>query len=375
MKRIHLLILFTAIVASIFQSCNNQGNSSREGSDNSRIITRHAKLLTLVEHDGYTVARIKNPWDTTSILANYILLTDSSAAIDRDPNAVTISVPLKSSLVYSGVHGGAICELGALTAITSVADGGYFTHKDISQRIQSGLIADVGSSMSPSIEKIVEQSPAAILLSPYQNSGHGAIATLGIPIIEMADYMEPTPIGRAEWIKLLGLLYGKEREADSIFNSVRERYDSLCAITASVKNSPSVVTEIPVNGVWSLPAGKSYMSQMIRDAGASYPWADTKGSGSIEMQPAAVLDKAENASFWLIRSYGDLDKRKLKSDVPLSPNFEAFKNGNIFVCNTALSPLFDEFPFHPEKLLRDYIIIFHPELTPNEEPHYFNRIN
>lgn len=114
---------------------------------------------------------------------------------------------------------------------------------------------------------------------------------------------------------------------------------------------------------------------MISDAGATYPWADTNGTGSIEMQPAAVLDKAENAAFWLIRSYGALDKGKLASDAPISSNFEAFKNGNVFVCNTAISPLFDEFPFHPEKLLRDYIIIFHPELMQHEAPHYFNRID
>lgn len=257
MKRTHILILLLSVIATTFLSCNNRSATGQENPDDARIITHHAKLLTLTDHDGYSVASIKNPWDTTSLLATYILVKDSSAAINREPNAEIISVPLKSSLVYSGVHGGAICELGAMSAITSVAEGGYFTHKDISQRIQSGLIADVGSSMSPSIEKIVEQSPAAILLSPYQNSGHGAITSLGIPIIEMADYMEPSPIGRAEWIKLLGLLYGKEREADSIFNKVCESYDSLCTIATAANTRPTIITETPVNGVWSLRQAKA----------------------------------------------------------------------------------------------------------------------
>jgi iron complex transport system substrate-binding protein len=100
----------------------------------------------------------------------------------------------------------------------------------------------------------------------------------------------------------------------------------------------------------------------------------TEGAGSLKLDAAAVLDKAEMADFWLIRSFGPMTLAGLKESNPLNGHFKAVGDGGVYVCDTSVSPLFDEFPFHPERLLRDYAIIFHPALFPGERLRYFNQL-
>ncbi len=348
---------------------NSAGSSVGEGGDT---VTVRSDLLTLVDHDGYSVATVRDPWDSTRVMATY-LLVDRDVDEENLPqagNAVVLRVPLEKSLVYSGVHGGAVELLGEAERIAAVADGSYFTNPVLRKMIDGGRIADVGNSMSPSVERIVEIEPDAILTSPYQNSGHGAIESLAIPIVEMADYMESTPLGRAEWIKFIGRLYGERAKSDSIFAAVVGEYGRLRAVGRKAAEHPVVLVEQPVNGVWALPGGGSYMARMIADAGGVYPWAQVGGKGSIEQDPAAVLDKAENADFWFIRTYGALTLDGLKSNNPLNGRFRAAESGGVYVCDTSVSPLYDEFPFMPHLLLADYVAILHPSLGMDSVRYY-----
>lgn len=365
-----LLISTVSIVSTLsLGSCRHKGAAPIEGGDT---ITSQAQLLTLVDLGDYVVADVRNPWGD-GLLDRYILAPrDYSGEL---PEGTVIKVPLQSSVVYSGVYAGAIDELGAVGAITGVADAQYFGTPSVVSRIASGRIADIGNTMSPSVERVVDLDPDAIILSPYQDMEPGAVAKLGIPIVQFVDYMEATPLGRAEWIRLLGILYGNSSAADSIFSKVSADYAALTATAASAQNRPVVLTEQPLSGgSWDIPAGGSYMARLLNDAGANYPWSNTTGTGSLKFDAPAVIDKAADADFWIIRNFGPLSRQALGAGNPLNSHFKAFRTGNIYVCDTSSSPLFDEFPFHPERLLRDYIAIFHPELLPAHKLRYFSRI-
>lgn len=359
---------FFSLLLCLMASC--AGNNSSTIHESGVEIIKSASLLSIKDCDNYSVATIRNPWDTTKILAKYILVNQDTST-DSLPEGTIVNVPVNSSLVYSGVYGGIISELGAADAVTGVADGDYFRDSTIVAGLKSGHIINVGNSMSPSIELIVEMKPDVILTSPYQNSGHGAIETLNTPIIEMADYMELTPLGRAEWIKLIGRIYGKAAKADSIYRQVCDAYTSLVSTVSGDK--PMVITEQPIEGTWAMPGGNSYMARLLHDAGGNYPWADNTSAGSIQLDPAAVLEKAENADIWLIKSYGALTLDNLKSNNQLCSRFKAFSKGGVYVCDTSVSALFDEFPFHPERLLSDYIAIMHPE-TATSQLRYFKKL-
>lgn len=373
--KIFALFLSLSATGFLLGSC---GGSSRVSGDHAKgdTLTSVSSLLTLVDCGDYVVADVKNPWDSTRLLHRYILLPDSVSVPNALPEGTLVRTPLKNSLVYSGVHAGAIRELGAINAVKGVADAAYFSMAEIGKGLRDGSVTDVGSSMSPDVEKVTVLGPDAILASPYQNSSYGVIESLGIPIIECADYMESTPLGRAEWIRLLGELYGRRAEADSIYRQVEHDYSELTSRVASVTSRPKVITERVMNGVWFVPGGRSYMSRLITDAGGFNPWEDTADAGSLQLDFSSVFDKAYDADIWLIRNYGPgLTLSELKKSYALNSRLKAFEKGDVYVADTSVSTLFDDFPFHPEKLLREYILLFHgPDYAGADTTQYYKRI-
>lgn len=367
-------MLCSVIAIAFMVSCTGSG-AKADRSPSAKRLTNAARLLEITDDGGYYMVTITDPWDTTKILHSYQLVPRGEDAPHIE-GATKVEIPLANSLVYSAVYTGAIDELGAANAIKAVADAAYINNANITEGIASGRITDVGSAMSPVVELVVAASPDAILASPYQNAGYGAVGQLGIPIIEMADYMEPTPLGRAEWIKLIGLLYGRYNMADSIYGAVTQSYGQIMDKVAGAESRPKVITETMINGVWSVPGGKSYKARMLKDAGATYPWVDTETAGSIDMDFSRVFERGADADYWIATSYGyPMTRTMLASDYRPNERFKAFQTGNVYTCDTSVTPLFDEFPFHPDRLLNDYVVIFHPEAADGMHLNYFHKMD
>ena len=340
-------------------------------------LTQHARLLTLINHgNGVISAQVKNPWDTTRYLGRYLLVDRNlkDGEFEVTEGYAVIKVPVTSALVYSNVHAAPIEEMGALDAIKGVADGDYFTSQRIRKRLASKEIVDVGNSMSPSLEKIIDLSPEIVLVSPYENSGHGVLDNSGVEIVEMADYMEPTPLARAEWIKLLGVLTGKTTESTNIFAKVESEYEKRRKTNDKQVLRPRVLADLPYSGVWSQPGGKSYVAALIRDAGGKPLLDEDVSTGSVQMDIANVLELGSKADVWIIKHLTSLTKSDVVSMVPVATDFDAFKEGNIWLANTSAVPLFDDIAFHPERVLLDYMRIIHPERELKSETEYFQKI-
>lgn len=372
--------IFTSIMVVctiVFASCSS-GKGTRYSDMPGDTLTNRAQLLTLVDKGDFVEAKIADPWNEGRTLASYALVDRNKPVpedIDRDYTVV--KVPLQRSIVYSSTNSSAINELGALNAIAAVADGNYYMPSDtIAKLISSGKIRDIGNSMSPKPETIVDVEPDAILVSPYENAGHGVLDELGVAVIDCADYMEPDPLARAEWLLFLGELYGNRELARNIYNQVVTDYETLRLQAAEASSpKPKVLTEMLTSGVWYVPGGKSYMAKMLKDAGADYPWSDDSSTGSLQLGIEAVIDKASDADIWVMRYYGDMsDKTKMLDISPLNANFKAYQNGEIYNCNTMEKPIFNDIAFHPERVLLDYIIIFHPELFPGLETCYYSKV-
>lgn len=359
-------ILATIFVAIFLVACN--GSITREEAVG-EVLTTQSQLLSIIDCDGTTIVEIENPWKEGAVLKLFALVHRDSVIPQNLPsNAELLRVPINSALVYSSVHAGVIDELGSIDAVTGVVDAEYYKIPEIVKGVKAGTVVDAGNSMAPTIEKIVELSPEAIFTSPFQNAGHGAIEKLGIPIIECADYMETTPLGRAEWIKLFGELLCKRDEANAIYEEVERKYNALVAKTKNVEEKPTVISEMLIDGVWFLPGGRSYMAQMFADAGAAYPWSEDESTGSLQLDFATVYDKAYNADYWLIKSpEPNFSLADLESKYPLNKKMEAFAKGGVYVINTVETSFFEDFPFHPEKLLKEYIMLFHPEVLGDEQ--------
>ncbi len=354
------LTLTAVLLAALTTACGRRGQAGTmpDGGDT---LTERASLLTIVDHGDFVAVTIADPWDSTAAPLQRLVLADSArlAGMTVPTGWTPVRVPLSNSLVFSSVHAGAITEMGAAGAIKGVCDAAYFKLKPIADGLRDGSVVDAGSSMSPSIEKILLMGPDAILRSPYQNSTGATLASTGVPVIEMADYMETTPLGRAEWIKLLGALYGKLDRATAIYDDVAGRYEAVKGLTAQAAKRPKVLTETANEGVWYVPGGHSYMARLIADAGGDYLWADDRSTGSLPLDYAAVYARAAEADVWLVKTYGhEVTLESMRQANPLNAKFKAMSTGGVYGCDTEASTLFEDFPFHPDLLLKEFNSIF-----------------
>lgn len=370
--KIYIFLIGLIIFCS---SCKNKPSGSN--ATGSPIPLKHTENLRLTSYKDYTIARLRNPWDTTQTLHTYILVSKKKEVPANLPKGTVVKIPLSKAIVYSSVHCSLIREMNAINSIAGICDLEYIKLPEIQEGCSSGKISNLGSSLNPDIEKIIDVHPDAILLSPFENSGgYGRIEKLNVPIIECADYMETSPLGRAEWMRFYGLLFGQAATADSLFSSVEKEYNQLRQLARDVPSKPSVISELKSGSAWYVPGGKSTMGQLYSDAGARYLWSDDPRSGSIPLAFEVVFDKGHDADFWLIKYNQTTDKtlRKLKSDYAPYAKFKAFQEENIYGCNTGKVAFYEESPFHPELLLKDLISIFHPELIKDYHPRYFQKL-
>lgn len=352
-----VLLLFLTVI--LFSCGGKKGDHTVTPAD----ITEYAELLRLTDADGYSVAEVVNPWDTTKLLGRYVMVKASAQLPDSLPEGTLLRTPLSRMIVYTSVHAGALDELGAIRSVGGVADAHYFKIPYIKEGLASGKVADVGSSSEPSAEKIMAARPMAVMASVYEGADLAVLERLGIPFLKMADNMERTPLGRAEWIRFIGRLVGKGAEADSIFKNVEREYTSLSQRVKGVKKRPTVLTENIYQGVWYIPGGASYQARIIADAGGKYLWEEDKSAGSLNLSFEQVAVKASDADIWMLKVYGiKLTREKLLGMDRRYAYFKAVDRGGVWWSDTSVSQLYEEFPFHPELLLKDYIGIFHPEL-------------
>mgnify|MGYP002762837524 FL=1 len=381
-------ILWIATMAITLTACQGGKTAAgmEEGGDTLQM--KYAQLLTIVSHDeqGYTEVKVHNPWKEGTELHRYILVPkgkegdatmaklagqahgEGKAAATLGVKTDTVRTPLESNLVFTAPHCQLLTELGCQNAITGVCDKDYINIPDIKSRAQADAkvahpIMDCGSSMQPDIERIIALHPEALLISPFENNGgYGKLDKLRIPIIETADYMETSPLGRAEWIKLYGLLLSSSK-ADSLFSAIEKEYLQLKAEAAKLPLGLSILTERKTGNVWYVPGGKSTMGILLRDAHAKYIFADDQHSGSLSMSPEQIIAKGNQVDVWAFKYFGGnaLTKNDLLAEYQGYQALKAFQTGTVYETDTSCEPYFELTSFHPEILLREFTILSHPE--------------
>ena len=408
MKKLYIL-LCGATVALLMAACQGGKTAAADADAGDTLEMKYAKLLTIVKHgDGeetsdaaegidyqYAEALVANPWKAGTMLHRYILIpkgeegdkTMTMLAKRRSTGARcttdTVRTPVERSAVFIAPHCQLMYELGCQQAIRGVCDLDYINIPDVKKRAAlsgntsaQNPIVNCGSSMAPDIERIIALKPEAILLSPFENSGgYGKLDKLHIPIIEAADYMESSPLGRAEWMKFYGMLFGNEEgksngisgscepKADSLFAKIEKEYLSLKAQAAGYPKGLSILTERKTGNVWYVPGGQSTIGILLKDANARYIFEDDQHSGSLAMSPEQILAKGKQVDVWAFKYFGGapLSQAQLLQEYDGYKALAAFNRGNIYQVDTSTVPYFELTSFHPELLLREFIILAHGE--------------
>lgn len=355
-------------------ACNPSGKSSSSGEEALATDSiAYAQGFSVSRFADYTQVEVRDPWDSTRLLQRY-LLVDRTLPIPKGlPKGTIVQVPVRNVVVYTSVHAAIIDQLGEIDKVIGVCEPRYMDTPAIREGVAAGQIADLGEATAPNVEKMIEIGAELVIASPFQNSSYGPVEKIGIPIIEGADYMESLPLGRTEWIKFYGLLFGQEARADSLFQATERSYTQLQTLAASVTHRPTVFPDKRYGASWYMPAGDSYMAHLFADAGANYIFRQLPGSGSTPLSYERVFDEAIHADIWLIKynQPTDLTYAELRAEYAPYANFDAFQQRHIYGCNTGRVPYYEEFPLHPDYLLKELIAIFHPELLPNYTLRYY----
>lgn len=372
LNQIFLLILIFSLAG-----CNSkQPSGENVAKPNEEYAVRYAKGFQVEKFESFTKVSVRNPWDTTRMLQTYILVDKGINLPTNLPEGTIVRTPLSSAATYSTIHCSTLNELNQVDIIKGVCEPQYIKIDIIQQRVKDGTIEDLGMASKPDTEKIIMLSPDAILATPIQGWTYGSIDKTGIPIVETVDYTEPHPLGRAEWIRFYSLFTGTGHLADSLFRITEKNYNEIKDAVAKTTDRPSVLLDLRYQGKWNTPGGQSFMAKMLADAGASYPWRDNLSATNMPLNFETVLDKAGESDIWLIKYNWptDMTYESLKKEYKAYSNFKAYKDKNVYACNTAYSSYYEDLPIHPDYILKDMAYVFHPELFPNYTPRYYKKV-
>ena len=370
-----LLWMMIALVTLVSCGGGHTATSVNEPTDS--IAFKYARLIHIEQHDGYQLVTIDNPWKPGMSLHRYVLVPYDADAPSTLPNGTVIRVPLQKSIIFTSVHAALVGELHAQKQVAGVADLKYMKVPYIHEGVTRGEIVDCGDGMAPLVEKIIDGEADGILLSPFENSGgYGRLEDIHIPLIECAEYMEQTPLARAEWMRFYGLLYGRQAEADSLFAIVDSSYHALCHLATEAEKGRSVLVDKQTGSVWYVPGGRSTIGQMLVDAGADYTFADDDHSGSLSLSFETVLERAGESDVWIFRydSPQPITLSQLLAEQPGYRQLRPVRENAIYACNVSTSMFYEETPFRPDLLLQDFIQILHPDI-PNLPPlRYYHEV-
>ena len=368
MKNLYSLLLLSCCL--LLCACGRQEHFSSSS-------MTYADLLRIHEEEDWTVVEVLDAWHEGQVLHRYVLVPREAPLPDDLPEGTLVRTPLQRIVAFSAVHGGLFCDLNCADQMVGMCDVEYVQSEHLLQRLEDQRLQNAGSSMQVDLERVASLRPDAFFVSPFENAGYGAISALGIPLIECADYMETSALGRAEWMKFYGLLMGCENTADSLFSEVEKDYIHWGKVVEKATSRPTLLCDMKLGSAWYVPGGNSYIGRLFADAGANYIFADKPESGSIALAFEQVYAQGHEAEIWVVKygSSAPLTYQGMVLENPLYAQFRPWKERRVYGCNTFSVAFYEEIPFHPNRLLKDMVKIFHPELLPDYQLQYYQPLS
>ncbi|TDE41819.1 ABC transporter substrate-binding protein [Flavobacterium rhamnosiphilum] len=380
MKFSFKLILFV-FSFSTFVGCKKSENLNVKESTNSKNAIEYASGLSIYKYDGYSVVKVINPWPDANKNFTYILKEKNSIVPDSLQKYTTVQVPLQSIVVTSTTNIPFLEMLGVEKSLVGFPHTDYVSSEKTRQLIDVGSVKNVGQNEKLNMEQLIELAPDLIVTFGVDNN-NPMIKNLeksGLKVMIQGDWMEQSPLGKAEWLKLYGALFGKEKEAKILFDTIVKNYNEALKLVSNEKSKSTVLYGSMYQDQWFVAKGNSWVAQFMKDAKANYLWSNVEGTGSLGLSFENILDKAKNADYW-IASGPFKTISELGDSNPHYRQFDAFTSKNVYTFESKLGAkggtiYYELAPSRPDLVLKDYIKIFHPELLPNYTFTFAQKLN
>jgi iron complex transport system substrate-binding protein len=365
------LILYTVVVA-----CGAKRKQSRPTGCDEVYKPKYAQGFSLSRSGDTTVLHVTDPWQFASdVEFKYILTPNASPETLNE-----IKIPVTKAVCMSTTHVAFISVLDKISSISGVSGLKHVSDSALIAMSKANKVADVGYDSNLSYELIFSLRPDVVFA--YGVRGEFAVIEkklndFGIKVVYFGEYMEETPLGKAEWMVAMSAFFNERQCAEKIFAQIETSYNETAKMAKEVEYKPEVMFNVPYKDTWYLPGADSYMVKFVNDAGAKYIYTDNKGRNSYPMSIEKAYTVAQNADFWLI---GNSSKSlaELKNIDPRMSEIPAFKNKKIYNSNRRANDYGDDFwesgIVKPEIILRDLIKIFHPELVPEHNLYYYRHL-
>jgi len=329
----------------------------------------------------YKIITVLNPWRDADVQFRYALLQCGTPPPDLKDNTLLIEIPVQRVVAMSTTQLPHLDELGLLDRLVGVDSFLYINNETVRQKIAAGELVEIGSGGQVNVEQALDLNPDLIMTYGVGNpefDAHPKLLEAGLKVVLNSEYMESTPLGRAEWIKFTAAFFNQEMAANKAYAAIANRYREIAAKAREVANKPTVLANAPFRGTWYMPGGKSYVAQLLADAGATYLWADDTSSGSQPLSFEEVFERAQNADFWLNPGSAKSLSELQQIDERFS-QFTAFQKGNVFNNNKRLNEnggndYWETGVTNPHLILADLIKILHPELLPDHELFFYQQL-
>jgi len=368
-------ILVFSLLIFLFSCKNDQKNVELAGKINTESTLKYAKGFDIQHFKNYTKLTVKAPYQNSEEIFEFMLTHNK---LNSDLN--TIQIPIKSIVVTSTTHIPMLELLQVENKLVGFPNTDYVSSPKTRSLIANGFVKELGHEESINTELLLDLKPDLVVGFSLNsnNKMFSVIEKLGIPVLLNGDWMEETPLGRAEWIKFFGVLFDKEKMADSIFKTIEKNYLEAKNIASKATENPTVISGGLFKDVWNLPAGDSFEATFLKDANTNYLWKDSKGKGSLSLNIENVFEKGKDAELWISPSYYET-MEQLNDANDIYPKFSAFQNKNIFTYVNKKGELggiiyFELAPARPDLVLKDLIKIAHPELLKNYDLTFYERL-
>jgi len=370
--------LFCVLLSTLLIGCEVKTKRAESDAGAVSDTLRYARGFTMRTLDnGVRLVDVADPQedDDRMPISYHFALVEKGHTVDVPEGYVRVEVPVERTLVMTMLQLADFTALDAHDVVKGITGTKNLFNEDIRQRVSDGRMVKIGMEGNFDTELILAAQPEVIFISPFKRGGYDAIKDTGVTLIPHLGYKELSALGQAEWIKFVGLFIGREHEADSIFNGIESRYNTLKAKTSTLnpQTFPTVFSGEMHGGNWYAVGGKNTLAQIFRDAGARYV-IDNDDTGGVNIEFEQMYALAANADYWrILNSFdGDFSYEALKASEPRNELFKAFRERRVIYCNMKQTPYYEKSPVMPDVVLSDLVAIFHPELMPADyEPTFY----
>lgn len=342
-----------------------------------------AARLTIEKEEGFARVTVSEPWQNSAgTMHVWYLVPHGSGLPAGVDEAEVIRVPVRRMICMSTTHVAMLRALGADSLIAGISGSSLIYDSVVLEGIRSGRIHDVGYEGNLNKELVISLAPDLLMAYGVADPSSGNTARLaeaGVKVFYNADYLEEHPLARCEWIRLFGLLTGREEKADSIYSSVAEAYRRLAAkVAAGVSDHPGVLLGAPWEDVWYVSPSNSYIGRLIADAGGEYIFGDMTGPNSVPLSVESVFRKAAEAEIWINPGTAE-SLADIASADPRMVSLPLFSEGEVWnnrkrVTKTGGNDYWESAVVRPDLLLSDLVAIIHPDLMPGYVQFYYRRL-